>query len=107
METRNNKPTLNISEETAMKAISNNIAGTMNGINSKYRIVEQYGVFRIQQKIVEQLMSTPIDLLLCIFWNPKEVKEVTYWVSAYNKPFSTIEEAKDFIPKLEAKYHEL
>jgi len=96
------KPTFTISKEIAMKSISNNIPEEINEINSKYRIVEQYGAFRIERKISRHFVSTPIDLLLCIFSKPKEI---TYWVSAYNKPFFTIEEAKDFIPKLEVKYH--
>lgn len=75
-------------------------------MNEEYRIVEQFGGFRIEEKRESEVFLDAISMLI-LYITGKETPRYTYWVSDCKKHFASLKEAKDYIPKLIAKYPEL
>lgn len=109
------KPTLNQEIESSQKGIDYvnslvpdkmmDISNNIPELSRKFRIKEQYGVFRIEEKIIDiPIVIFPFDLVAYIFGGLRKRER---WISAYNTPFKTFQEATDYIPKLTPKYHEL
>jgi len=64
-------------------------------MENEYRIVEQFGAFRIEEKRESEHHLDAISLLVLLITRRK-IPKYTYWVSSVNKSFSTKQEAIDF-----------
>jgi len=80
----------------------------------RYRIVEQYKVFRIEKLVEEKkIIYTPLNVLRSLFLNKPTVTIVQKWISVkdprgiFSKAFSSLKEAEDYLKSMKPIYHDV